>query len=83
MPDAAELWQLLSLLTESCCCAAGHQTSKIKKELLAYLTQEWDHKVRKLLFPPLLCTLIKLLPEAIGSWTGNTVPVRLLFKQWP
>lgn len=29
--------------------AAGHHTPKIKKELLAYLTQEWDYKVQRAL----------------------------------
>ena len=62
LPVAAKPLAAVALAFNSDCCAAGHQTSKIKRELLAYLTQEWDYKVQKLLFRSLPGTLIKLLP---------------------
>ena len=64
-PSLQSLRQLLSLPLSSDCCAVGHQTSKIKRELLAYLTQEWDHKVQE----PLSCSLPPpLMKRFQGHW---------------
>ena len=76
-------WQLLSLPLKSDCCAAGHQTSKIKKELLAYLTQEWDHKVQKLLSYSLACPSVQAFPRATDCLTCISVKVSSAFRQWP